>query len=64
MNTAWVLILAFWPGSNAGTAITIENLASLDECNRVAKIAIEWNQGSGPTNWVRKEYKCIEVIRK
>ena len=32
MNTAWVLILAFWPGSNSGTAITIENLASLDEC--------------------------------
>lgn len=48
-------------GLAEGFARAIES-AVLDECNRVAKVAIEWNQGS--TSWTRTAYKCIEVIKK
>lgn len=63
MNTAWVLIIALWPGANNSTGFTIENLSSVAECNRVARVIIDWKQqdlaiGRNPA------YKCIEVVKK
>lgn len=54
--TSWVLVLAFYSHSKA--IVTIQNLKSVNECNRVAKVITDFQ------SWSVFEYKCVEVINK
>ena len=57
MITSWVLVV-FMSYDRSGSMTTIQNLKSVDECNRVAKVIKDWRG-----NFIVSA-KCIEVIHK
>lgn len=54
--TAWVLVFLF-QFDRSSPAIVIENLESLEECRRVAKVI----KDSRVLNVNERTYQCIEV---
>ena len=57
MITSWVLVV-FMSYDRSGSMTTIQNLKSVDECNRVATVIKDWRKSAVQST------KCIEVIHK
>ena len=56
MIKVWVLIF-YVSGYNAGGPATIDNLASVEECQRVLKLVTQSN------NFPIDRSRCIEVVK-
>ena len=57
MITSWVLVV-FMSYDRSGSMATIQNLKSIEECNRVAKVIKDWRGNAIQST------RCIEVIHK
>jgi len=62
MLTTWVLMITAWSGSHGFAIDNIQNLRSLEECNRVKQLII--NKDGDKIFKPRTEYFCFEVINK
>ena len=53
--TTWILIIVF--NAHSSSMTIVQNLTSVNECNRVAKVIKEFDGRAD-------KYKCVEVINK
>ena len=58
MIKTWVCILFYvgWGGSYSPTLATVDNLARLEDCQRVGKVWVKASQNGG-------SYHCVEVLK-
>lgn len=59
--STWLLIILFHPGTNAGMSITVQDLPTLSECQRVYQ---EIKTVHPKFDYYTNHSKCIEVRKK
>lgn len=53
----WVLVIVYHPGSSATTSVVIDNIATVQECERARELLKEL----GDTSYVRS--RCIQLTK-